>query len=213
MARRRDNLVPDEPQDSRRWTRFADYWPNADDHIREAAATAPGKLAAYGSRPRHDAPRPKRRGFLIPILAVLVAIGVSLWASGWLQGGIGRTSEASSRSRGLVFGSCGEGGVTNCVVSGDTFYLGGKTVRIAGIEAPQVYGATCPKEAELGRASARRLQALLNSGEIEMTKVAPDLDRYGLLLRTVSINGKEVGREMVDAGFARNIGDMTRSWC
>lgn len=112
-----------------------------------------------------------------------------------------------------MFGLCDEGGLTNCVASGDSFYLGGKTVRIAGIEAPQLYGAACPKEAELGRASAIRLQTLLNSGELEMTKVPQDLDRFGLLLRNVAVDGESVGPAMVEAGLARKIGDLTRSWC
>jgi len=85
--------------------------------------------------------------------------------------------------------------------------------RIAGIEAPQLYGAACPKEVALGRQSAAKLQMLLNSGEIETTRVSQDLDRYGLLLRSVSVNGKDVGRAMMDAGVARGIGDLTRSWC
>ena len=106
-----------------------------------------------------------------------------------------------------MFGLCSEGGLTNCVASGDSFYLGGKTVRVAGIEAPQLYGAACPKEAALGRKSAAQLQGLLNSGELEMTKVGQDLDRYGLLLRNVAIDGKDVGRTMVASGLARDIGE------
>ena len=86
-------------------------------------------------------------------------------------------------------------------------------MRIAGIEAPQLYGAACPKEAALGRKSAARLQTILNSGELEMTKVGQDLDRYGLLLRSVAVEGKDVGRTLVSASLARDIGDMTRSWC
>lgn len=214
MAGHKDNLVPNERRDARRWTRFADYWPEADDHIRTASAMPAGRLAAYGAMPpRRDLPKSKRRGLLLSALAVIVAVGLGIWASGWLKTDYGRSAANSAKSSGLVFGLCGGGGVTNCVASGDSFYLAGKTVRIAGIEAPQLYGAACPKEAALGRESASKLKGLLNSGEIEMARVTPDLDRYGLLLRAVSVNGKEVGRAMVDAGLARNIGDMTRSWC
>ena len=124
-----------------------------------------------------------------------------------------RAAVSATTSSGLVFGLCNQGGLTNCVASGDSFYLGGKTVRIAGIEAPQFYGAACPKEAALGRKSAARLQTILNSGELEMTKVGQDLDRYGLLLRSVAVEGKDVGRTLVSASLARDIGDMTRSWC
>ena len=97
--------------------------------------------------------------------------------------------------------------------SGDSFYLGGKTVRISGIEAPQLYGVACPKEAQLGRASAIQLQRILNSGELELTRSGEDLDRYGLLLRHVSVDGASVAQAMVTARLAREIGDSTRSWC
>lgn len=120
---------------------------------------------------------------------------------------------AATTSKGLTFGLCDEGGLTNCVASGDSFYLGGKNVRVAGIEAPQIYGAACPKEAALGQAAAVKLQGVLNSGELEMTKIPQDLDRFGLLLRNVAVDGKDVGGTMVREGLARNIGDMTRNWC
>ena len=121
--------------------------------------------------------------------------------------------EADTTSTGLIFGLCNKGGLTNCVASGDSFYLGGKTVRLAGIEAPQIYGAACPKEAALGQTSAARLQALLNAGQLQLTEVGPDLERYGLLLRNVAVDGKDVGQAMVRDGLARNIGDLTRNWC
>ena len=139
---------------------------------------------------------------------------LSLWGSGIFEKTKKpATAAVATTSSGLVFGLCSEGGLTNCVASGDSFYLGGKTVRVAGIEAPQLYGASCPKEAALGRKSAGRLQAMLNSGELEMTRVGQDLDRYGLLLRSVAVDGRDVGQTLVAAGLAREIGDMTRSWC
>jgi endonuclease YncB( thermonuclease family) len=46
-----------------------------------------------------------------------------------------------------------------------------------------------------------------------MTKVGQDLDRYGLLFRNVAIDGKDVGRTLVASGLARDIGNLTPSWC
>lgn len=184
-------------------------------HLGDVHWPKPGTLSDYPVTPKSDAPRrASRRGLILPVAAVLVACGLSLWGSGVLEGS--KTPQAAvsaTTSSGLVFGLCNQGGLTNCVASGDSFYLGGKTVRIAGIEAPQLYGAACPKEAALGRKSAARLQSILNSGELEMTKVGQDLDRYGLLLRSVAVDGKDVGRTLVSASLARDIGDMTRSWC
>ena len=213
MAKRND-IAPYERREARRWTRIADYWPDADAHLGNIHWPKPGTLREFSTRPSDAPRRPSRRGLLLPFAAVLCAVSLSIWGSGMLQGTKSpRGSTAATTSRGLVFGLCNEGGLTNCVASGDSFYLGGKTVRVAGIEAPQLYGAACPKEAALGRKSAVHLQGLLNSGELEMTKVGQDLDRYGLLLRNVAIDGKDVGRTLVAAGLAREIGNLTRSWC
>jgi endonuclease YncB( thermonuclease family) len=212
---KRNDIAPYERREARRWTRVADYWPDADAHLGNIHWPKPGTLREFPVTKPSDAPRrPSRRGLFLPVAAVLAAIGLSIWGSGMLERAKSpRTAATATTSRGLVFGLCNEGGLTNCVASGDSFYLGGKTVRVAGIEAPQLYGAACPKEATLGRKSAAKLQGLLNSGELEMMKVGQDLDRYGLLLRNVAVDGKDVGRTMVAAGLARDIGDLTRSWC
>ena len=198
MAKRND-IAPYERREARRWTRVADYWPDADAHLGNIHWPKPGTLREFPVTPPSDALRgPSRRGLLLPVGAILCAIALSIWGSGMFGGTTSpRSAATATTSRGLVFGLCNEGGLTNCVASGDSFYLGGKTVRVAGIEAPQLYGAACPKEAALGRKSAVRLQALLNSGELEMTKVGQDLDRYGLLLRNVAVDGKDVGGTLV----------------
>ena len=215
MAEHNDT-APFERRAARRWTRVADYWPDADasgDVIIVEWASRPNALSEFRG-PQQDVPRKSRRGLLLPVAAVAVAAILSLWGSGVFERSSRPQSAASTAtSRGLVFGLCDAGGLTNCVASGDSFYLGGKTVRVAGIEAPQIYGALCPKEASVGRTAASKLRDILNSGEIETSKTNQDLDRYGLLLRNVSVDGKDVGHAMVGAGLARPIGDMTRSWC
>jgi micrococcal nuclease len=212
---KRNDIAPYERREARRWTSVTDYWPDAHPHVEDQHWAKPGSLSTYPVTPKSDAPRRTgRRGLILPVAAVAVACGLSLWGSGVLeQSNKPQAAASATTSSGLVFGLCNQGGLTNCVVSGDSFYLGGKTVRIAGIEAPQLYGAACPKEAAIGRKSAARLQVILNSGELEMTKVGQDLDRYGLMLRSVAVDGKDVGRTLVSASLARDIGDMTRSWC
>ncbi len=214
MAKRNDT-APFERREARRWTRATDYWPDSDAHLGAVHWPKPGTLSDYPVTPKSDAPRrTSRRGLILPIAAVAVAVGLSLWGSGFFdQANQPQAAISATTSSGLVFGLCNEGGLTNCVASGDSFYLGGKTVRVAGIEAPQLYGAACPKEAALGRNSAARLQAMLNSGELEMTRVGQDLDRYGLLLRSVAVDGKDVGQTLVAAGLAREIGDNSPGWC
>lgn len=214
MAERKE-IARHERSETGQWTRLADYWPDARNPLGGVRWGEPVSVGDFRRRPRPDTPqRVSRRGMLLPVAAVLAAILLSIWGSGILQRPTNATADApQTRSAGLVFGQCSEGGLTNCVASGDSFYLGGKTVRIAGIEAPQLYGAACPKEAALGRTASGRLQTLLNSGQLGLASAGPDLERYDLLLRNVTVDGKDVGKAMVNAGLARNIGDLTRSWC
>lgn len=215
MANRNDNLAPFERREARKWTRVADYWTDAGPGGSALDWSSPTPLSDFSVTRRPARRRAaSRRGLLLPISVVAFAAVLSLWASGALENTRNpQRAATATTSRGLTFGLCSEGGLTNCVASGDSFYLGGKTVRIAGIEAPQLYGAACPREAALGQSSAARLQEVLNSGELEMTRAPQDLDRFGLLLRNVAVDGKDVGRTMVRDGLAREIGDMTRSWC
>jgi hypothetical protein len=212
---KRNDIAPYERREARKWTRVTDYVPNAEAHVANVHWPEPGTLPALPADRRGDAAQRKSaRGLWLPVGAVAVAAALSLWASGVLNSSARpRAAAQATRSSGLVFGLCSDGGLTNCVASGDSFYLGGKTVRVAGIEAPQLYGAACPRESILGRQSALKLQSLLNSGELEMTKPGQDLDDYGLLLRHVAIDGRDVGQAMVDARLAREIGDTARNWC
>jgi len=128
--------------------------------------------------------------------------GSNAWASAVPKTGTGRS-----------FGFCHSGGGTNCVVDGDTFYIGGAKVRIAGIDAPETHPPRCAREAELGEQATRQLQALLSSGSVTMTGIGRDRDSYGRLLRNVQVNGADVGEALIAAGVARDYGSGRRSWC
>lgn len=137
------------------------------------------------------------------------------WAA---RGEISRAGPSTSPGRtqsGVrgAFGYCHSGGRTNCVIDGDTFRIGGQKVRIAGIDAPETHPPRCAREAELGAAATRQLQALLNSGAVTMTGIGRDRDRYGRLLRNVAVDGQDVGAAMIAAGVAREYGRGRRSWC
>lgn len=122
----------------------------------------------------------------------------------------GRTTIAGVRAS---FGYCKWGGGTNCVVDGDTFWIGGQKVRIADIDAPETHDYRCRSELELGERAARDLQALLNSGAVTMTSIARDRDVYGRLLRNVRVNGRDVGEALVADGVARAYAGGRRPWC
>jgi micrococcal nuclease len=111
------------------------------------------------------------------------------------------------------FGYCFRGGGSNCVVDGDTFWIGGDKVRIAGIDAPETHPPRCAYEARLGEEATEKLHALLNSGAVTMTSIDRDRDVYGRMLRNVQVNGADVGEAMVGAGVAREYGGGRRPWC
>ncbi|HVM23220.1 MAG TPA: thermonuclease family protein [Sphingomicrobium sp.] len=121
-------------------------------------------------------------------------------------------ASASTGTRQL-FTFCHSGGGMNCVVDGDTFWIGGEKVRIAGIDAPETHPPRCEQEARLGAAATAKLRELLNSGAVTMTSIERDRDRYGRLLRNVAVDGRDVGEAMVSAGVAREYGGGRRSWC
>jgi endonuclease YncB( thermonuclease family) len=111
------------------------------------------------------------------------------------------------------FGYCRYGGGMNCVVDGDTFYLGRDKVRIAGIDAPETHPSRCAEEKRLGEAATDRLRALLNSGAVTVTSIDRDEDFYGRKLRNVAVGGADVGAVLIGEGLARDYAGGRRSWC
>ena len=111
------------------------------------------------------------------------------------------------------FSACKWGGGTNCVVDGDTIYLDGQKIRIAGIDEPETHDYGCASELDLGERAASRLRVLLNGGPVTLTSIDRDEDRYGRKLRNVAVSGVDVGEALVSEGLAREYGGGRRSWC
>ncbi len=113
----------------------------------------------------------------------------------------------------LRFGLCVWGGGTNCVVDGDTIYLHGTKIRIAGIDAPETHDFKCAGEKARGDQATARLRALLNSGAITLASIDRDEDRYGRKLRNVAVNGQDVGDVLVSESLARPYRGYKMGWC
>jgi micrococcal nuclease len=126
-----------------------------------------------------------------------------------LDGGAAR-GEADVSAR---FGLCHSGGGTNCVVDGDTFWVGGERIRIADIDAPETHPSRCAEEARLGNAATRRLHALLNQGPVALEIEGRDTDRYGRKLRIVTREGRSLGDQLVSEGLARPWTGRRQPWC
>lgn len=176
-----------------------------------------------GARVERLLARPRRRWRFGRAELVAVALTGVLGGLGWAALPLALGERSVPRvERGAVapdairadFALCHSGGGTNCVVDGDTFWIGGVKIRIADIDTPETHPARCPREAELGEAATRRLQALLNSGAVSLAPVGRDADRYGRKLRRVAIDGRGVGDTLIAEGLARPYqGGQRAGWC
>lgn len=138
-------------------------------------------------------------------------------AAGWaIFGGVplsnpGIVSRAPAVS--ANFGLCPEGGGMDCVVDGDTFWIGGEKVRVADIDAPETHPPNCAEEARLGEAATLRLRDLLNAGPVSLAVIDRDEDQYGRKLRIVMRGDTSLGGILVEEGLARRWEGYRRPWC
>lgn len=112
------------------------------------------------------------------------------------------------------FTVCGIGRGHACVVDGDTFRLGERRIRIAGIDTPELGHAQCPAEAALAVKARDRLRDLLNQGRFTMTAHRLQrTDDYGRELMTVERSDTDIGQQLVDEGLAHRYFGSKGGWC
>lgn len=152
-------------------------------------------------------------GAVVAVMALGTVIGLAL-AMGGPHRGLslvsGPTAAAGQR---VSFGLCHTGGGTNCVVDGDTFWMGGEKIRIADIDTPETHPPRCVEEAERGTRATERLQELLNAGPVTLGSIDRDEDRYGRKLRVVMRDGVSLGDTLIREGLARPWAGRRMSWC
>ena len=108
------------------------------------------------------------------------------------------------------FGQCYNAGGPDCVLDGDTIYLAGEKVKIAGMETARIQGARCDDERSRGIDAALQLASLLNKGNVTLGGTERDGD--GQLRRTVEVDGQDVSSAMIGSGAAGQPGS-DRNWC
>lgn len=111
----------------------------------------------------------------------------------------------------LVAGICVDGPRDNCVVDGDTFWLGREKFRLANIDAPELSEPRCSSERRLARKATRRLFQLLVGQELTIERQG--LDKYGRTLALVTASGRDVGEVLVSEGLARVWTGRRLPWC
>ena len=143
---------------------------------------------------------------------VLLGLAAAMWSGPTVPSG---PAGAAPEMAGVTaqFGLCHSGGGTNCVVDGDTFWMGGEKIRVADIDAPETHPSRCAEEARLGDAATARLQALLNAGPVVLEAADRDTDKYGRKLRVVTRGGRSLGAMLVGEGLARQWTGRRQPWC
>lgn len=106
---------------------------------------------------------------------------------------------------------CSPGPRDNCVVDGDTIWLGGEKIRIADIDAPEVSQPQCSAEKELGDKATKRLLALLNAKTFTVRRQGTD--RYGRTLAILVNADGSIGDKLVREGLARRWTGKREPWC
>ena len=138
---------------------------------------------------------------LIAVTLVILAVGISF----------ATFSRADASATGPRFGQCYNAYGPNCVLTGDSLYVDGDKVQIAGLDVPAITAAKCPEERERGIDAALHLTALLNGGEV--TESSPYRDFYGRTVRKVFVNGDDVAGKMITGEFGRRYDGGEQGWC
>nr|WP_237700719.1 thermonuclease family protein [Citromicrobium sp. JLT1363] len=113
------------------------------------------------------------------------------------------------------FGPCIGGERHTCVVDGDTIWLNDVKIRIADIDAPEVFDPDCEAERIAGQRATERLTVWLNAGafEVHPNPDGRDADRYGRKLRVLARGGSSAVDALVAEGVAARWGGAGKAWC
>jgi endonuclease YncB( thermonuclease family) len=147
----------------------------------------------------------------LPVLPLIITgAAIALFA---LVQGTSVLTQAAPEST-LTLSLCGHPPHRNCIVDGDTFYLGNQSIRVADIDAPETHPPRCAYEARLGEQATRRLRELVNAGPFTLQRYdSRDRDQYGRQLRVVIRDGRSLGAVLVSEGLARKWTGRRQPWC
>jgi endonuclease YncB( thermonuclease family) len=174
-----------------------------------------GKVVEFKRRRREEPKVPHRRLTKAPWqpLAALVGVAGVLWFAAEVYPNVIGGNRLVVTSGHGAFVLCEQARRPNCVIDGDTIHYGGIKIRLADIDAPEVFSPKCASEAARGERATRRLLELMNEGPFQLVAGTRDEDRYGRKLRTIARGGRSVGDTLIAEGLARRWDGARRSWC
>jgi micrococcal nuclease len=111
------------------------------------------------------------------------------------------------------FPLCHKQRLTSCIIDGDTLRIDGTDIRLADIDAPEIYSPKCPSEKALGDRATDRLAALVNAGPFSLKPGQHERDLYGRPLRILVRDGRSLGLVLVGEGLARPWAGKREPWC
>ena len=171
-------------------------------------------MGAFRYQPAGDRLARRKSGRILKsalLIALLVLAGALLDPSFFPP--IGPTAARPERIS-ARFTRCGPGQNLACVNDGDTIRLGQRTVRLIGIDAPEVEDASCATERALGERAANRLLALINQGEFDLVGHRfHNRDSRGRDLRLARRGDVSFGDQLMSEGLAHRYFGVKRDWC
>ena len=105
---------------------------------------------------------------------------------------------------------CGARKRVNCIVDGDTFWLGGVKHRIANIDTPELKGR-CSAEQATAKRARQRLAEIINDRPVEVQVTGTD--PFGRKLVIISDASGDIGDRLVGEGLAEVWGGDFIDWC
>ncbi len=159
-------------------------------------------------------PYRRRRTFISLRTALLCGLLVLTPTAAWLTNGrLVAEADAAPRQETTVGAVAGQIRAADIrITDGDTFRVLEERIRIENIDTPEMPGrARCPAEAQLAVQAKARLGQLLAAGDIRLARNGED--RYGRTLARVSVNGVDVGEQLVREGAAQRWAGRKAQWC
>lgn len=114
--------------------------------------------------------------------------------------------------------ACGLGRANVCVVDGDTIKIGDRSIRVIGIDAPELHPPRCIAEAEKALLARDKLVALANEAPFFLTGSGARDDYGRELFNLVRVRRdksvQSLGLDMLASGLVRSYSGGPRDpWC